>query len=150
MLMPYTGNGIQQNRPLNLPASVLMGSEAVSQPFTLPTIPPQSMSYQANHRPPPPMISSAFPVLPHQYPPPPHIMARPPYHYAPFNPYEISTQYHHSTTPLDIPPQHLIPPPPPTQSAMSSMPTQQPLNYSLSNPTTPYTHPYPYELNPGL
>ena len=146
MLMPYTGNGIQQNRPLNLPASVLMGSEAVSQPFTLPTIPPQSMSYQANHRPPPPMISSAFPVLPHQYPPPPHIMARPPYHYAPFNPYEISTQYHHSTTPLNIPPQHFIPPPPPTQSAMSSMPTQQPLHYSLSNPTTPYTN----HQNPGL
>ena len=57
MLMPYTGNGNQQNHPLNLPASVLMGSEAVSQPFTLPTIPPESMSYQANHRPPPPMIS---------------------------------------------------------------------------------------------
>ena len=145
MPMPYTGNGNQQNRPLNLPASVLMGSEAVSQPFTLPTIPPQSMSYQANHCPPPPMISSAFPVLPHQYPPP-HIMARPPYHYAPFNPYEISTQYHHSTTPLNIPPQHFIPPPPPTQSAMSSMPTHQPLNYSLSNPTTPYE----MRPNPGL
>ena len=93
------------------------------------------------------MISSAFPVLPHQYPPP-HIMARPPYHYAPFNPYEISTQYHHSTTPLNIPPQHFIPPPPapPTQSAMSSMPTHQPLNYSISNPTTPYE----MRPNPGL
>ena len=54
-----------------------------------------------------------------------------PYPYAPFNPYEIPTQYHH--TPLRNIPQiseHFIPPP--TQSSISNMP----LNYSLSNPTT--------------
>ena len=125
MLIP-TGNG-NQNRPFSLPANSLIRSEAVSQPFTLPPI-PQQMSYQLHH-PPPSVISSAFPILPHhqirKVLPHPYYTSRMtlPYPYAPFNPYEIpTTQYH---TPLSI--SHFAP----NQTSISSMP----LNYALSNPT---------------